>query len=136
MFEDSNRDLNLYFSQDTMDGFYELLDDLCLLHSKQTGENLFDSFEWSTKVSELEKLIENVSNPYTRQSLTDRYVRLVQRARKTPNHRAHSFEPIQKMVVRLVEQLTDQEAKARDELGLVQMESFRVPDEDETEEMR
>ena len=53
MFEDSNRDLKLYFTTDAMDGFYDLLSDIEILYAKQEMP-LPDDFEWSTKVCELE----------------------------------------------------------------------------------
>ena len=93
----------MYFTQDIMDGLYELLDDITILVKKKTGEDLSATFQWSGKVGELEKLIEKVSNPYNRQSLTDRLIRLVARARKTPNLRAHSFGAIADWVSRITE---------------------------------
>ena len=62
-----------------------------------------ETFEWSTKVSELEMLIEKIANPYKRKSLTDRFIRLISRSRKTPNLRAHSFKAIQDWVARLTD---------------------------------
>lgn len=56
-FEESNRDLELKFTKGTMDGFYELLDDLAVLHQREKGGDLLSSFTWSTKVGEIEKLV-------------------------------------------------------------------------------
>ena len=95
--------MELYFTQDIMDGLYELLDDITILVQSKTGEDLSSTFQWSGKVGEIEKLIEKVANAYTRQSLTDRLIRLVARARKTPNLRAHSFGAIQDWVNRISE---------------------------------
>ena len=91
-------------------------------------------FEWSTKVSELEKLIEKIANPHTRQTMLDRFIQLVSRARKVPNNRAHSFGVIREMVIKVADSLVDVESQAREELGMAPLETFRVPPDDETEE--
>ena len=57
MFEECNRDLKLYYTRDTMDGFYDLISDIEILFEKQQMPLPAD-FEWSTQVGELEKLIE------------------------------------------------------------------------------
>ena len=135
MFEDNNRDMKLYFTTETMDGFYDLLSDIEILYAKQEMP-LPDDFEWSTKVCELEHMIEKIANPYTKQTMLDRFIKLVAKARKTPNDRAHSFNVIKDMVGRICEQAVDIETKVRDELGGMPIETFRVPPEDETEEQR
>ena len=135
MFEDSNRDLKLYFTTETMDGFYDLLADIGLLFEKQ-GMPLASDYEWSTGVGELEQMIEQISNPYTQRTVLDRFIKLVAKARKTPNDRAHSFNVIRTMVGRVCEQVVDTETKIRDEAGALPLEVFRVPPEDETEEQR
>ena len=40
-----------------MDGFYDLLDDIDVLFKRQFEKSLFESFNWSTKVSEIESII-------------------------------------------------------------------------------
>ena len=135
MFEESNRDLKLYFTTETMDGFYDLLADIALLFEKQ-GMPLPSDYEWSTKVGELEQMIEQISNPYTQRTVLDRFIKLVAKARKTPNDRAHSFNVIRTMVGRVCEQVVDMETKIREEAGAIPLEVFRVPPEDETEEQR
>lgn len=57
-FEEQNRDAELKYTKSTMDGFYDLLDDINVLLQRQTGESILESFTWSTKVSELEHLIQ------------------------------------------------------------------------------
>ena len=135
MFEENNQDLKLYYSADTMDGFYDLLSDIEILYNKQDLQ-IPEDFEWSTKVGELEKMIEKIANPYTRQTMLDRFIKLVSKARKTPNDRAHSFNVIKSLVGKIAEQVVDIETKVRDEVGGVPLEQFRGPEEDETEEQR
>ena len=79
-------------------------------------------------------MIEKIVNPYTKQTMLDRFIKLVSKARKTPNDRAHSFNVIRGMVGRLCEQAVDTETKIREEVGSAPIETFRVPPEDETEE--
>ena len=102
MFEDNNRDMKLFFTAETMDGFYDLLSDIEILFAKQEMP-LPNDFEWSTKVCELEQMIEEIANPYTKQTMLDRFIKLVAKARKTPNDRAHSFNVIKNMVGRICE---------------------------------
>ena len=116
-----------------MDGFYDLLSDIEILYAKQEMP-LPEDFEWSTKVVELEKMIEKIANVYTRRTMLDRFIKLVAKARKTPNDRAHSFNVIRDLVGRLAEQTVDAETKVRDECGGAPIDMFRVPAEDETEE--
>ena len=68
--------------------------------------------------------------------MLDRFIKLVAKARKMPNDRAHSVGVIQKMVTRLAEDLVDAETRIREEVGAVPIESLRIPPEDETEEQR
>ena len=68
--------------------------------------------------------------------MLERFIKLVSKARKMPNERAHSFGVMRSMVNRLAENLVDHETRIRDELGGFPIETFRVPPEDETEEQR
>ncbi len=68
--------------------------------------------------------------------ILERYIKLVAKARKTPNERAHSFEVIRKMVGNLAVKLVEHETKVREEMGAAAIEIFRVPPEEETEEQR
>jgi len=61
-FEEVNRDLELKFTKSTMDNFYDLLDDIAVLHKRETGLDLFSSFTWSLKVGDIEKLIYTIQN--------------------------------------------------------------------------
>ncbi len=90
-----------------MEGFYELLDDIEVLNVKETGQTLIGSFQWSSKVGELEALIHKIRNPLSKQMMLERFIKLVSKARKMPNERAHSFKIIQSMVGRLAETLVD-----------------------------
>lgn len=65
LFEENNRDKVLYYTKPVMDGFLDLLDNLDHLHRKTTGSSLYNTFTWSTKVSELEKIIKGIKNPYS-----------------------------------------------------------------------
>ena len=68
--------------------------------------------------------------------MLERFIKLIAKARKTPNSKAHSFGVIRNMIGRLAENLVDQETKIREEVGAVPIEVFRIPPEDETEEQR
>jgi hypothetical protein len=62
LFESANRNLNLYHSKDTMDGFFELYDDIELLRSRQELETP----KWDCRVETLEQYITGIANKYTR----------------------------------------------------------------------
>jgi len=110
--------LELNYTKSTMDGFYELLEDINTLKLRETGRNLWgDLGSWNTKVSVVEKLICEIQNPMSKQMMLERFIKLVSKARKTPNERAHSFGVIRSMVGRLADTLVDQETKAREEVG-------------------
>ena len=136
MFETNNRDRVLYYSRHVMEGFLDLLDNLDHLHRKYKGVGLLPKFEWSTKVSELEKLISQVENPYSRKTLEDQYFLLLQKAKRVPNDRAHSYSVIRNALSGVVSLVAYQDAIAREELNLAQLECFRIPPDDETEEQR
>ena len=68
--------------------------------------------------------------------MLERFIKLVSKARKTPNERAHSFGVIRSMVGRLADCLIDQETRVREEVGAYPIETFRVPPEDETDEQK
>ena len=69
-------------------------------------------------------MIEKIANPYTRQTMLDRFIKLVSKARKTPNDRAHSFNVIKSLVGKIAEQVVDIETKVRDEVGGVPRKSW------------
>ena len=54
--------------------------------------------------------------------MLERFIKLVSKARKTPNERAHSFGVIRQMVGRLADNLIDQETRVRDEIGAFPIE--------------
>ena len=85
-------------------------------------------------MGELEQLINTIQNPLSKQMMLERFIKLVAKARKMPNDRAHSVGVIQKMVIRLAEDLVENETRIREEVGALPVEQFRVPPEDETEE--
>ena len=66
--------------------------------------------------------------------MLERFIKLVQKAKKTPNERAHSFNVMRQMIGRLSETLVEQETQIREEIGAYPLDAFRVPPEDETEE--
>ena len=55
-FEELNKDMDLNFTRSVMEGLYELLDDIAVIHMKEQGVDLHTTFVWSSKTSELEKL--------------------------------------------------------------------------------
>ena len=69
-----------------------------------------------------------------KEMMLERFIKLIAKARKTPNERAHSFEVIRNMVGTLATKLIEQETKVREEIGAAANETFRVPPEEETEE--
>ena len=107
-FEEENRDLELNYTKSTMEGFYELLEDINLLKQRETGQTIWEEIgTWNTKVGVVEKLILNIQNPLSKQMMLERFIKLVSKARKTPNERAHSFGVIRQMVGRLADTLID-----------------------------
>jgi hypothetical protein len=103
LFEERNRDRVLYYSKPVMEGFFDLLDDLDHLHRRATGNSLFKTFTWSTKVSEIETMIKAISNPLSQQTMFEKYNRLLARAKKIPNHRAHSYNVIKAAITNVVQ---------------------------------
>lgn len=95
-----------------------------------------DTFSWDCKVESIERLINQIQNCMTKQMMLERFIKLVAKARKTPNDKAHSFGVIRNMIGRLADNLVEQETKIREETGAHPIELFRVPPEDETEEQR
>ena len=61
-FEEVNRDMSLKYTKSSMDGFYELLDDIAELHLRVTGDSLYNTFSWDCKVGSIEKLINKIQN--------------------------------------------------------------------------
>ena len=135
LFEEENSDMELKYTKSTMNGFYELIEDIDHLKQRETGTSI-NLVQWNTKVSVVEKLICEIQNPMTKQMMLERFIKLVSKARKTPDERANSFGVIRRMVGRLADTLIDQETKVREEIGAFPIDTFRVPAEDETEEQR
>ena len=66
-FEESNRDLELNYTKSTMEGFYELLEDVNLLKQRETGQTIWEEIgTWNTKVGVVGKLILNIQNPLSK----------------------------------------------------------------------
>mmetsp|Transcript_10129 Transcript_10129/g.13758 ORF Transcript_10129/g.13758 Transcript_10129/m.13758 type:complete len:224 (+) Transcript_10129:339-1010(+) len=128
--------MELKYTKSTMEGFYDLIEDIDTLFQRETGQSLEGQFTWSSKVGEVEQLIHKILNPLSKQMMLERFIKLVAKARKMPNDRAHSVGVIRKMVTRLAEDLVENETRIRDEVGALSIEQFRVPPEDETEEQR
>jgi hypothetical protein len=134
LFEQRNRMMQLYFTQETMDGFYELIEDIEIVYERQTGEKLSSIFEWNLRADEVEALIERISNPYTQNSLTNTYVRLVHHAKITPVDRAHSYGVFDKMLSELSAKCIDGDIKYREDLQMMPRDEFEVISDDLTEE--
>ncbi len=80
------------------------------------------SEDWDLRVESLVKLIEQVKNPYTKQSINERYVKTLYLSKKIPNNRALSYKVLNTSINTFVEQVVEQDIKARAALDLVQVE--------------
>ena len=120
IFENMNRHLGLYHTHETMENFFDIFDDICLL-AERSGKKIS---KWDCRVETIEKLISEVANPYTKKMLSDRYVSLLCKSRKTPNDRALSFSVINKLSHSFVENAIDHEAKFRAQLDMLPIEGI------------
>lgn len=98
-----------------MDNFNDIFDDICLL-GERAGIQIP---KWDCRIETIEKHVNEVSNPYTKKMLLDRYVSLLVKARKTPNDRALSFSVINKLSNSFVENAVDHEVKFRAQLEML-----------------
>ena len=114
-----NRHLGLYYTRETMENFNDIFDDICLL-GERAGIQIS---KWDCRVETIEKLINEVANPYTKKMLLDRYVSLLCKARKTPNDRALSFSVINRLSNSFVENVVDHEVKFRTQLDMLPQET-------------
>jgi len=64
-------------------------------------------------------MIAQVANPYTKSAINDRYVKNLYLSKKTPNDRAISFKVINRSINAFVEQVVEQDIKARTALDAV-----------------
>jgi len=110
-----NRHLALYYTRETMENFFDIYDDLSLL-AERDGNKIS---KWDCRVETIETLITKIANPYTKKMLSDRYVSLLCKARKTPNDRALSFSVINKLAHSFVENTIEHEAKIRTQLDML-----------------
>jgi len=128
-FERNNKHLGLYFTQYTMDTYYELLEDILRRLGREEG-----SVEVDARIELLEELLEQVTNPYSKKHLKERYVALLYYAKKVPPSRAQSYEVFSNFIDSLSTTIVDSEAKGREELQMPENFGFEVPREDQTEE--
>jgi len=75
-------------------------------------------------------LIAEVQNPYSRQSLKDRYIKLLYAAKKVPTNRALSYNIIKESLSELVTSTVEADQKGRDELLMMEAHPFEVPHEE------
>lgn len=88
IFEDKNKHLGLYYTPQTMNAIFELLEDIS--QRAKDGED-YGSL-WQGKIEEIDEFIATrVRNKYSRQTLKERYVLLQSKARKVPIDRAMSY---------------------------------------------
>lgn len=59
--------------------------------------------DWDMKVESLVVLIDQVANSYTKQAISDRYVKNLYQAKKIPNERGLSFKVLNKSINVFVE---------------------------------
>jgi len=71
-FEDKNRHIGVYFSESIMNQLIELLDDISELEGNPP---IYDSRHASLEF--VEELIAKIQNPYTRQFLNERYMKIL-----------------------------------------------------------
>ena len=75
-----------------------------------------------------------MTNPYTRQFLKDRYMRVLAESRRVPVDRAQSYSVFRQALLGLSEMTIDFEQRARDELQSIANPGFIVPAEGATHE--
>lgn len=121
-FEEKNRHIGVYFSESIMNQLIELLDDISELEGNPP---IYDSRHASLEF--VEELIAKIQNPYTRQFLNERYMKILSQSRKVPTDRAQSYGVFRAMLLSLSEQTIDLEQKARDELQTIANPGFIVP---------
>lgn len=102
----------MYFSQSVMNQLFELLEDIidrapALQELAEGVEGIYDN--WHASLEYVEGLIAHVNNPYTRQSLSDRYMKILSLSRKVPTDRAQSYGVFRTMLLNLSEQTIDLE---------------------------
>lgn len=131
IFEEKNKHLGLYYTAQTMNSIFELLDDIT---ARARDGNDYAAL-WQGKIEEIDEFISTrVQNKYSRQTLKDRYVLLQSKARKVPIDRAMSYQVFKKMLLDLSESAVDLEAKVRDELQMIEPANWVAPHEGQTEE--
>jgi hypothetical protein len=113
-----------------MNQLFELVEDIIdrtpeLRDAADSVQELYDN--WNASLEFVEGLLVNVRNPYTKQSLHDRYMKILSLSRKVPTDRAQSYGVFRTMLLNLSEQTIDLEQKARDELQTIANPGFIVP---------
>jgi hypothetical protein len=120
----------VYFSVAVYEQLFELLEDIidrapALQEIYGSVEGIYENFNASLEF--VEGLIAHVTNPYTRQFLSERYMKILSLSRKVPFHMAQSYGVMYEMLLNLSEQTIDLEQKARDELQTIANPGFIVP---------
>jgi hypothetical protein len=90
--------------------------------------------EWACKMGYVEGLLAHVQNPYSRQTLKERYMKILSQARKVPIDRAQSYGVFKQLLAGLSEMTAEFEQRARDELQTIVNPGFLVPHEAMTPE--
>lgn len=111
-FEESNRHIGVYFSKSVMDQLFELIEDIIdrapALQEGESGiEALYDN--WHASLEYVEGLLSHVNNRYTRDTLNERYMKILSQSRKVPTDRAQSYGVFRNMLLNLCEQTIDLE---------------------------
>ena len=131
-FELNNRHLGLYFSKSVMNQLFELIEDILSRAPSLDQASVISG--WNGNMDYVEKLLTHVGNPYSRQSLKERYMKILSASRKVPTDRAQSYPVFRNLLLNLSEQTIDYEQKARDELQTIANPGFIVPNEGSTPE--
>jgi hypothetical protein len=127
-FNSANQHLGLQFNS----SLYEDLHSLYTLVVKRLGIQGSDEAieEFSTDVEYIEELITRIANPYTKQSLQDKYIDLYYRAKKTPIESSISYDIFKAMVQNFTEDIVEIDERIRKETGMIENLGFEpVPEE-------
>ena len=131
-FEQVNEHLGLHYTKANCENF-NMLYQLVVHRLQRQGSN--EAIEAFTgEVEYIEELITRVQNPYTQESLQQRYVHLFYQAKKLPVDRAQSFDIFKAMIKNFAEDVVEFDEKARQEIGMIENLGFEAVPEDQTEE--
>lgn len=131
VFEEVNQHLGLYCTSYIRESILELLEEVSEILGLDYDEELRN---WRQSIEYVGALVEEIKNPYTHKRFKDKYVLLLFQARKVPNDRAISYGVFTSQAQKIAESFVQHEAKAREELGIIENLGFDVPTEEQTEE--